>query len=104
MLQIPQVFPAATLINPFYPQLVPHEFLTTQFPPLTPTKVTPWLREVAQLLKTPLLYLDQLVASTATETTLEAIALVKAAQLLTSVNPAILNGPPSLEQVCLTAL
>ena len=52
-LQIPQVFPVASLTNPFSPQLAPHEFLTHQFPSLTPTRVTPWLREVLQLEKTP---------------------------------------------------
>ena len=52
-LQSPQVFPAASLTNPLSPQLGPQEFLTHQFPSLTPTRVTPWLRPVLQLEKTP---------------------------------------------------
>jgi hypothetical protein len=54
-------------MNPDSPHDVPHEFLILQFPPTTPTNVTPWLSCLAQLLKTPDLYDDQLVASTATE-------------------------------------
>jgi len=56
------------------------------------------------LLKTPLLYGDQLVASTAIEIGLPVMAVAKVLQSLISVNPEILNGPPVLEQVCLTAL
>ncbi len=52
-LQIPQVFPLASLMNPVYPQVVPHEFLTFQLWSETPTKRTPWFNLVAQLLKTP---------------------------------------------------
>jgi hypothetical protein len=54
-LQIPQVFPLASLMNPDSPQDVPHEFLTHQYWSETPTRRTPWLSEVLQLLKTPLL-------------------------------------------------
>ena len=56
------------------------------------------------MLKTPLLYGDQLVASTAIEIGLPVMAVAKVLQSLISVNPEILNGPPVLEQVCLTAL
>ena len=85
MLQTPQVFPVDNLMKPFSPQDAPHEFLIHQFPPETPTKVTPWLSLVEQLLNTPLEYLDQLVASTATETTLLPISLAKVLQLVISV-------------------
>ena len=54
-LQTPQVFPVASLMNPVYPHDVPHEFLILQLPPTIPTKRTPWLSLVAQLLKTPVL-------------------------------------------------
>ena len=84
-LQTPQVFPLASLINPFSPQLAPQEFLMTQDPLLVPTKVTPWLREVLQLLKTPEEYLDQLVASTATEIGLSFNLEARSEQLLISV-------------------
>ncbi len=104
MLQTPQVFPLASLTKPFSPQVVPHEFLILQYWSVTPTKVTPWLSLVAQLLKTPLLYLDQLVASTATETTLAEMAVARSLQLVISVYPDILKLPPSFEQACLTAL
>lgn len=96
MLQTPQVFPLASLMYPFSPQVVPHEFLMVQLLSETPVKVTPWLSLVAQLLKTPELYLDQLVASTATETTLLTMALAKSLQLVISVNPEILNYPSVL--------
>ena len=56
ILQIAQVFPAAKVIYPLSPQVVPQEFFTYQFPPFTPTKVTAWLMLVLQLLKTPDLY------------------------------------------------
>lgn len=56
------------------------------------------------MLKTPLLYGDQLVASTAIEIGLPVMAVAKVLQSLISVNPEILNGPPVFEQVCLTAL
>jgi len=55
-------------------------------------------------LKTPLLYADQLEASTATEMGLPVKAVAKVLQSLISVNPEILNGPPVFEHVCLTAL
>ena len=93
MLQTPQVFPLASLMKPFSPQEVPHEFLIHQYWSVIPTRVTPWLSLVAQLLNTPVLYLDQLVASTATETTLVTKALAKSLQLVTSVYPEILKGP-----------
>jgi len=70
MLQTPHVLPLANLMYPLSPQTVPHEFLILQKPSSRPTNVTPWLSLVAQLLKTPVLYGLQLVASTATETTL----------------------------------
>lgn len=103
-LQIPQVFPLASLMNPDSPHPLPHEFLIFQYWSVTPTKRTPWLSLVAQLLKTPDLYGDQLVASTATEIGLPVMAVAKVLQLLTSVKPEILNGPEFFEQVCLTAL
>jgi hypothetical protein len=103
ILQIPQVSPGANLIKPDSPQDVPQEFLTHQFPPLIPTKVTPWFKPVAQLLKTPLLYRDQLEASTATETGHLAIAALRSLQFLTSVNPEILKAPVFLEHVPLAA-
>jgi len=102
MLQTPHVFPDASLINPDSPQLLDHEFFIHHAPPLTPTKVTPWLSLVPQLLKTPLLYEDQLVASTATEVGLALIEAAKSLQFLISVYPEILKGPPSILQVCLT--
>lgn len=71
---------------------------------MSPTNNTPWLRLVLQLLNTPVLYADQLVASTATETGLPDTELAKSLQFLMSVNPEILKGPPSFEQACLTAL
>jgi hypothetical protein len=40
-LQIPQVFPLASLMNPFSPQDVAQEFLTLQYWSVTPTKRTP---------------------------------------------------------------
>jgi hypothetical protein len=98
------VFPLVSLMNPLYPHEVPQEFLTHQYWSETPTKRTPWLREVLQLLKTPDLYGDQLLASTATETGLPVMALAKSLQVLTSVKPEILKGPLFLLQVCLTAL
>jgi hypothetical protein len=103
-LQTPQVFPVASLMNPLSPHDPPHEFLILHEPATVPTKRTPWLRDVLQLLKTPLLYGDQLVASTATETGLPVRALAKSLQFLISVKPEILNAPPCLEQVCFTAL
>jgi len=104
MLQTPQVFPVANLMNPFSPHDPPQEFLIHHEPPLTPTKVTPWLSLLLQLLKTPDEYLDQLVASTATAIGLSAIALLKALQDLTSVYPLTLNGPVWVLHACLTAL
>ena len=103
-MQTPQVFPAANLMNPLYPHDAPQEFLITQFPSLTPTKVTPWLRAVLQLLNTPLLYGDQFDASTATETTLLWIALAKSLQFLISVYPETLKGSVAILHVCLTGL
>lgn len=38
--QTPQVFPAASRIYPFYPQVVPHEFLIFQLPETIPTNKT----------------------------------------------------------------
>jgi hypothetical protein len=104
MLQRPHVFPEASLMNPFSPQDGPQEFLTHHAPELIPTKVTPWLSLVEQLSKTPELYLDQLVASTAIDRGCLATSVAKLLQSLTSVNPEILNSPLSCEQVCLTAL
>ena len=103
-LQIPQVFPVASLMYPFSPHLLLQEFLIHQLFSLTPTNKTPWLSLVAQLLKTPDEYLDQLVASTATETGLPLIAVARSLQFLTSVKPEILKSPVALAQVCLTAL
>jgi hypothetical protein len=59
---------------------------------------------VAQLLKTPVLYGDQLVASTAIEIGLAVKALNKAVQPGTSVYPEILNAPYLVVQVPFTAL
>lgn len=53
-------------MKPFYPQDVLHEFLIFQNESVAPTKRTSWLRFALQLLNTPLLYGDQLVASTET--------------------------------------
>jgi len=103
-LQTPQVFPLASLMCPFSPQVVPHEFLMVQNWSVTPTKVTPWFNWVLHPLKTPLLYDDQLEASTATEIGLPVRAVAKVLQSLISVNPEILNGPPVFAQACLTAL
>lgn len=52
--QTPQVLPLASLTCPDSPQVVPHEFLIFQLVEVTPTRTTPWLSLVAQLLKTPL--------------------------------------------------
>ena len=92
-MQIPHVFPLATLMYPFYPHDGPQEFLTIQASAVTPTNKTPWSRLVLQLLKTPLLYGDQLLASTATETGLPTTAVAKVLQSFMSVNPETLNGP-----------
>ena len=91
-------------MNPFSPHDAAHEFLIHQALSFTPTNVTPWLSLVEQLLKTPLEYLDQLVASTATETGLPWMAADKELQFLTSVYPETLNGPEFCLQACLTAL
>ena len=96
MLQIPHVFPSLTQIYPDSPQLVPHEFLTCQPLALTPTRVTPWLSLVEQLLKVPDLYDDQLEASTATETGHLVRALAKSLQLVISVYPDTLNVPSGI--------
>jgi len=60
-----------------------------------PTAVTPWFKLVPQLEKIPLLYADQLEASTATDTGPSAMAFYKAATFPagTSVYPDNLNGP-----------
>jgi hypothetical protein len=55
------------------------------------------------LLKTPFLYADQLVASTATEMGLPERLLAKVVQSLMSVNPEILNGPVAILHACLAA-
>ena len=75
MLQMAHVFPDARVIYPSSPQVVPQEFLMIQLPPFMPTKVTPWLMLVLQLLNTPDLYDDQFVASTDTATGLAEIVL-----------------------------
>ena len=53
---------------PYSPQEVAQEFLTIQLYELYPTRVTAWLMLVPHLLKTPLEYNPQLLASTQTET------------------------------------
>ena len=64
---IPQVFPGDSVMNPFSPHVVPHEFLTIQESSvLYPTNRTAWFNPLAQFEKTPLLYLLQFVASTST--------------------------------------
>ena len=63
-----QVFPLAILINPLSPHPFPQEFLIFHESPEDPTRRTPWLIAVPQLLKIPPLYRDQTLASTATET------------------------------------
>ena len=63
----PHVFPDANVMNPLFPHDVPQEFLTIHvLSALNPTKRTAWLSYLAQFEKTPVEYLDQLVASTAT--------------------------------------
>jgi len=63
------VFPAASLIYPDSPQSVPQEFLIFQLPEASkPKAVTAWSIDFPQLLRIPLLYDDQLLASTQTET------------------------------------
>ena len=69
-----------------------------------PTNKTPWSRLVLQLLKTPLEYFDQLLASTATAMGLEFRSLAKAVHPLDELCPLILNDPELDLQVCLTAL
>ena len=98
------MFPLASVMNPFSPQDDPQEFLTSQSPPLVPTKRTPWSSLVPQLLKTPEEYLDQLLASTAIETGLWVTAFARSVQDFTSVYPEILKEPESILQVCFTAL
>lgn len=66
-MQTPQVFPEASLMYPDSPHDDPHEFLIFQLLLEIPTRRTAWLMLAAQLLKTPELYLLQLVASTVTE-------------------------------------
>ncbi len=95
ILQTPQVFPPLRVMYPASPHEAPQEFLITQFPSFDPVRVTPWLRLVLQLLKTPVLYGDQLVASTATETTPFDNQLVKSLQLVMLVCPEIFQSPPS---------
>ena len=90
-------------MNPFSPQLYPQEFFTIQLSDLRPTKSTPWLSFVPQLLNTPEEYLCQLEASTATEIGLSWIAYLRLIQKLTSVNPEIMNGPPFLSHFCCLA-
>ena len=98
-LQIPQVFPRASLINPLSPHVVPHEFLTFHDSAVTPTKRTPWFNLVAQLLNTPDLYSDHFVASTATEMGCLDKEFAKVVQSLMSVKPEILKAPAFLVQV-----
>ena len=59
---------------------------------------------VLQSIKTPLLYFDQFVASTATEIGLARISVAKVLQFRTYVNPEILKLPLSILQSCFTAL
>jgi hypothetical protein len=96
--QTPQVFPAANLMNPCSPHPVPQEFLIFQFPPTLPTNSTAWLIDAAQLLKTPLEYLLQLVASTVTETGLELIPFCNPAHPGWENCPEILKLPPLVLQ------
>ena len=67
MLQIPHVFPFASLMNPDSPQLVPHEFFIFQYVLVAPTNKIAWLMLVPQLLNTPDEYLLQFDASTQEE-------------------------------------
>lgn len=69
LLRTAQVLPRLSLMKPFSPQAVPQEFLTSHETPSYPKAKTAWLvPPAAQLLKTPPVYLDQLVASTETVT------------------------------------
>jgi len=80
--QTPQVSPDFKVIYPFYPHEVPQEFLIIQFPLASyPVAKTPWFKLVLQLEKTPDLYNDQLVASTATEVGYELIFVTNLLQL-----------------------
>ena len=98
------MFPLANLMYPDSPHDVPHEFLINQYESVTPTNKTPWFNEVAQLLKTPLLYGDQLEASTATESGLPVMALARLVHPETSVYPEFLYDPELVWHVCLTPL
>jgi hypothetical protein len=53
--QMPQVLPRASLIYPFSPQAIPHEFFALQKSVSIAVSSTMWLSPVAQLLKIPLL-------------------------------------------------
>jgi hypothetical protein len=83
------VFPLESLVNPFYPLDVPHDFLIFQKPSEAPTK-TPWLTVVPQFDKNPLLYTE---ASTATATGMAERASIKFSHPGTSVKPVILLFP-----------
>lgn len=54
-MQIPQVLPLASRMNPLSPQAVPHEFLARQKSVSIAVSSTMWFRAVPQLLKMPLL-------------------------------------------------
>lgn len=96
-IQTPQVFPGANLIYPLSPQLVPHEFLIFQYWSVNPTRVISWLRLVPQLLKIPLAYLLQLVASAETPITLEVTAFWIPVHPFAVPTLAILYDPPLVE-------
>jgi hypothetical protein len=82
-------------MNPFSPHPVPHEFLTFQTPVASvPTNKTAWLMLAPQLLKTPDLYGDQLVASTVIESGLPVMALIIPLHPAADWIEAILAGPP----------
>ena len=100
-MQRPHVFPYLSMMNPLLPHVGPQEFFITQLLFLTPTKRAAKLRRVLQSLNTPEEYLDQLVASTATETGLSCIAVCNPLHVFIFVDPEILNDPESLLQVCL---
>ncbi len=71
---------------------------------MAPTSNTAWLIEAAQLLKTPPVYLLQLLASTVTEIGLPAKALWMAGHPWAEAYDPNLKLPPFLAQFWLTAL
>ena len=92
-------------MNPLTPHDVPHEFLTIQeLSALKPTKRTAWLSYLPQVEKTPLEYLDQLLASTAIVNGYLATADYIAAIEVAALYPVTLVGPVAILHVPVLAV